>query len=119
VLDETRDEREPRDLAGRGEGARTLARETRLRLASEHTGGTTRADEMIAPEAWFAALRDSARALDSWHRDGERGPRPPGHLRAHSIERVEAGRHGLIHAVHAYVLDPDGRPSRLKRNDAF
>ena len=76
-------------------------------------------NEMIDPQDWFDTLRRSAEALDAWHRDGQRGPRPPGHLRAHSIERVNAAQHGLLHWVHAHVLDPDGRPSRLKRSDTF
>jgi phosphatidylserine/phosphatidylglycerophosphate/cardiolipin synthase-like enzyme len=118
VLDETRDEREPRDPAGLGDGARTFARDTRLRLAGEHTG-TAHADEMIDPQEWFLTLRRSAETLDSWHRDGQRGPRPPGHLRAHVIERVNAAKHGLIHWVHTHILDPDGRPSHLKRRDTF
>jgi phosphatidylserine/phosphatidylglycerophosphate/cardiolipin synthase-like enzyme len=119
ILDETHDEREPRDPAGIGEGARKLARETRLRLGCEHTAGATHPSEMIDPQEWFAALRHSAAAVDAWHRDGEHGPRPPGHLRAHVIERVSAAQHRLLHWIHGHVLDPDGRPSRLKRSDTF
>ena len=118
IIDETRDEREPRDPAGVGDGARVFARETRLRLACEHTGGADR-NGMIDPRQWFAALRHRAEAVDVWHRDGERGPRPPGHLRAHVIERVDAAHHGLVHWAHTHLLDPDGRPSRLKRSDTF
>jgi phosphatidylserine/phosphatidylglycerophosphate/cardiolipin synthase-like enzyme len=119
MLDETLDEREPRDPAGNGDGARQLARETRLRLAHEHTGGVTDLDELIDPRAWFDALRTSAAALDGWHRDGERGPRPPGHLRAHPFQRVNAAQRRVLHWVHALVLDPDGRPARAKRSDSF
>jgi len=119
IVDDTRDEREPRDPAGRGEGARTLARDTRLRLAVEHTAGSVDPDAMIDPEEWFDALRRSAAALDAWHLDGEGATRPPGHLRAHPIERVRARRRGLLHLAHAHVLDPDGRPRALKRRDAY
>lgn len=119
ILDETRDEREPLDPAGLGDHARKLPRNTRLRLADEHTGGATDRNEMIDPGDWFAALRKSAAALDDWHRDGKRGLRPPGHLRAHVVERVGTTRLRLLHWVHAHVLDPDGRPRRLKRSDTF
>jgi len=119
ILDDTRDEREPLDPAGAGDGARKLARDLRLRLAYEHTAGATGADEMIDPRDWFDALRHSAEALDAWHRDDQRGARPPGHLRAHPVERLKPGRHPLLHWAHTHVLDPDGRPARLKRDDTF
>ncbi len=119
VIDETLDEREPRDPAGVGDGARKLAREARLRLAHEHIGGTIEDDAMIDPRDWFAALRHSAETLDRWHRNGRHGARPPGHLRSHVVERLEPGRHPLVHFAHTHVLDPDGRPSDLKRRDGF
>ena len=119
VLDETRDEREPRDPAGLGDGARKFAREARLRLASEHTGGVAEVCEMIDARPWFQMLGRSAETLDTWHRDGQHGPRPPGHLRAHQIERAHAAPHGFLYWVHTHVLDPDGRPSHLKRRDGF
>jgi phosphatidylserine/phosphatidylglycerophosphate/cardiolipin synthase-like enzyme len=119
ILDETADEREPRDLAGLGDGACKFARDARLRLASEHTGGVVEVSDMVDPREWFDALRRSAATLDEWHHSGQRGPRPTGHLRAHPVERVKATGHGVVHWVHAHVLDPDGRPRHLKRRDAF
>ena len=119
ILDETPDERELRDPGGIGDGARKLARDTRLRLACEHTRGAVDADAMIEPHGWFAALRRTAETLDAWYREGEHGPRPPGHLRTHVVERVDVASHGIVHWLHTHVLDPDGRPSRLKRSDTF
>ncbi len=118
ILDQTPDGREPCDPGGLGDGARKLPRETRLRLAGEHTGSAA-VDAMIDPSEWFAALRSSAEALDGWHLDGQREPRPLGHLRAHLMERVDVAEHGLVHWTHTHILDPDGRPTRLKRSDAF
>ena len=119
ILDQTPDERAPADPGGMGDGARKLPRDTRLRLAVEHTVGAVDRDAMIAPEDWFAALKQSAATLDAWHRDGKRGPRPPGHLRAHVIERVDGTPLALAKWAHTKVVDPDGRPSRLKHNDSF
>lgn len=119
IIDETRDEREPRDPAGLGDGARKLARDTRLRLADEHAGGVIDVNEMINPQQWFSALRRSAENLDEWNLNGQRSPRPPGHLRRHTIERNSPAQRRLLRWVHSHVLDPDGRPSHLKRNNSF
>jgi phosphatidylserine/phosphatidylglycerophosphate/cardiolipin synthase-like enzyme len=120
VVDSTRDEREPVDPAGRGERARRLARDTRLSLAAEHLGRERGDDhDLVDPDAWFAALRGSAKALDAWHAGGARGERPPGHLREHPVERVRGWRrigHGVVHRL---LLDPDGRPRALRRADTL
>ncbi len=96
----------------------TLARATRLRFASEHLQRTEAAG-IVDPDRWFDAFRASAAALDAWHRDGRRGPRPAGHLRVHTAERVPwLGRLGFDF-VHRVVLDPDGRPRRLRRAGVY
>lgn len=119
IIDETRDVRDPRDPAGLGDGARKLARDTRLQLAHEHTCGVIDVNEMIDPSQWFAALRTSAETLDQWHLNEKRGPRPPGHLRHHKIERIKPTQQRVLQWVHSHVLDPDGRPSHLKRTNSF
>src|SRR5204863_8734068 len=70
VLDATRDEREPRDPAGTGDGARTLARDLRLILAREHLDlpdGGSRDDDLLDPDRFVETIVASARALDEWH----------------------------------------------------
>jgi phosphatidylserine/phosphatidylglycerophosphate/cardiolipin synthase-like enzyme len=118
LVDGRRDERTPVDPGGRGEGARKLARDVRVSLAAEHLGRAgDGGDDLVDPDAWFAALRDAAHALDEWHAGGRHGPRPPGHLRVHPVERVRGVRrfgHGLAHRA---LLDPDGRPRELRRAD--
>jgi hypothetical protein len=100
-----------------GEGARTFARDLRLRLAREHldrAADGSEDDDLIDPERFIAALTASARALDDWHADGRRGPRPPGRLRPHRAERL--GRVTRLWATPLYrlLVDPDGRPLRLR-----
>ncbi len=115
ILDATVDEREPRDPTGRGDGARKLPRDTRLRLACEHLGvAESDAGDLVDPIAFFDAVCERADRVDEWHRAGRRGARPPGHLRRHPPDRVDTPARSLLHAAHAVVLDPDGRPRELR-----
>jgi phosphatidylserine/phosphatidylglycerophosphate/cardiolipin synthase-like enzyme len=120
VIDGRRDGRAPADPAGLGDGARVLARDTRLRLAAEHLGRSSDdVADLADPTSWFEALRARAAALDSWYRRGEAGERPAGHLREHPVERVRGTRRWGRGVLHAVLLDPDGRPRRLRRRNAF
>jgi phosphatidylserine/phosphatidylglycerophosphate/cardiolipin synthase-like enzyme len=119
VIDSRLDPRQPHDPGGVGDGARVLARATRIRLAAEHLGRTAGdVDDLADPSSWFDALRAGADALDGWHRFGS-GPRPPGHLREHPFERVRGTRRWGRGVAHRLLLDPDGRPRRLSRHDRF
>ena len=114
ILDSTLDEREPVDPAGCGDGARRLPRETRLRLAREHLGLGSEPDDLIDPKSFFDAFRERADRLDEWIRGGRRGPRPGGHVRNHPQDHVAPAKRPAARAVHAGVLDPDGRPRDLR-----
>ena len=79
----------PTDPGGLGDGARRLARDTRLQpLARAPRARRRRRRRPRRPGAGFAALARSAAALDAWHDSGKSGPRPPGHLRRHHPEHV-------------------------------
>ncbi|WP_138735953.1 phospholipase D family protein [Modestobacter excelsi] len=122
VLDTTPDEREPRDPAGTGFGARVLARDLRLRLAREHLGRAVDggADgDLLDPEEFVAALERSATALEEWHDGGRAGPRPAGQLRPHRPEKLSRLARLWATPVYRLVNDPDGRPLRLRRAKEF
>ncbi|TQK50129.1 phosphatidylserine/phosphatidylglycerophosphate/cardiolipin synthase-like enzyme [Streptomyces sp. SLBN-118] len=124
VLDGTRDPWEPRDPGGLGDGARTFARNLRLELSREHldrgeTDAAHTPDVLCDPGSAFDAFAETAAALDSWCDRGQRGPRPPGRLRTYHPPRLSRTVKALSLPLYRLVVDPDGRPLRLRRHNSY
>ncbi|MCU1430173.1 MAG: phospholipase [Actinomycetia bacterium] len=118
VVDEQLDARDPADPGGHGDGARVLARDTRLRLWREHLergDGDNATDDLIDPTRGFAVLRAAADALDDWHAAGRVGPRPASRLRNHDPGRVQWWAEWWAEPAYRVIVDPDGRPWRARR----
>jgi phosphatidylserine/phosphatidylglycerophosphate/cardiolipin synthase-like enzyme len=118
ILDAERDTRDPADPAGLGDGARAFARELRLTLMREHLG-VGDDTSLLDPAEAFDRVRRAADELDGWHAAGRKGPRPTGRLRNHRLPDVRWWERWWARPIYRAVVDPDGRPSEMRRRDAF
>ncbi len=71
------------------------------------------------PDALFAAFRESADALQSWHDTGRRGPRPPGRVRPLAPAPLSRRTRLWAGPLCRIVYDPDGRPRSMRRRHDF
>ncbi len=119
VIDNRRDQREPRVLDRFDHGARVFARELRLQLCGEHLDRDSADDDLVDPEMVFAAFADAAGQLQRWHDDGQPGPRPPGRLRPYLTPRQSVTTRLWATPLYRTVYDPDARPRSLRRRHRF
>ena len=104
------------------------ARQLRLTLAAEHLDrelGDPSDDvsevmaDCLEPADMFATYAASAARLDAWHAGGRIGPRPAGRLRRVQQSRLGPMARAVASVPYSHLHDPDGRPRRLRRANAF
>jgi phosphatidylserine/phosphatidylglycerophosphate/cardiolipin synthase-like enzyme len=92
-----------------------FARDVRLRLLREHLDRAEDGSEdarLADPNDAVGEIISSAEALEAWHESGRQGPRPPGRLRPHRIERVDPLTRLWAEPAYRMIYDPDGRSYR-------
>lgn len=117
ILDSRRDPRAPHDPAGLGDGARVFARDLRLELLREHLDRPQDGSDdagLLDPVEAFETVRRRATTLEQWYADGGQGERPPGRLRPHHVADPPRWQRTLLVPAYRAVVDPDGRPPRMK-----
>ena len=107
------------DTTAGPEASRPLPHSLRLQLWAEHLGLDQNDTRLHAPEAGLKLWNAAADALDHWHQTGSRSPRPKGHVRHHSTQPVTALQRLWADPVNRLLVDPDGRPRKMRGTHRF
>jgi phosphatidylserine/phosphatidylglycerophosphate/cardiolipin synthase-like enzyme len=108
VLDTSADNKEGR-----------LARDLRLQLWAEHLHLDPSDPRLRDQAAGLKLWNSTAEALDQWHNSDRSGPRPVGQVRHHTTEPVASIHRLWATPISRFVVDPDGRPRRLRGTARF
>jgi phosphatidylserine/phosphatidylglycerophosphate/cardiolipin synthase-like enzyme len=104
------------------------ARHLRLTLAAEHLDRLTQVSERglddamgdcLEPADMYDAYASSAAALETWHRGGRAGRRPPGRLRPIPLPPLSRFTRAWARYPLDVIHDPDGRPAPIRDVQEF
>ena len=99
--------------------SRSLAHKLRLQLWAEHLGMEEGDVRLEDPAEGLALWNASASALERWHDAGRGAPRPAGQVRHHTVEPVSRLQRLWADPLNRLIVDPDGRPRRLRGTPRF
>ena len=119
VFDPTAANREPPGTDTGHDASRPLAHGLRLQLWAEHLGLDQNDPRLDDPAAGLKLWNTTADALDHWHESGRPRPRPTGHVRHHTLEPVSPLQRLWADPISRLVVDPDGRPRRMRGTTEF
>jgi phosphatidylserine/phosphatidylglycerophosphate/cardiolipin synthase-like enzyme len=102
-----------------GSPGANLARDLRLELWAEHLGLDRDDPRLLDTAKGLALWKSSAGALDGWHSSRSRSARPVGQVRHHRTEPVTRLQRLWADPLNRVVIDPDGRPRRLRGTSDF
>jgi phosphatidylserine/phosphatidylglycerophosphate/cardiolipin synthase-like enzyme len=119
VVDTTAANRQPPAGDTGPDASRPLAHRLRLQLWAEHLGLDQNDPQLQDPAAGLEVWNTAADALDHWHETGHRSPRPIGHVRHHTPDPVPPLQRFWADPISRLVMDPDGRPRRLRGTTQF
>ncbi|UKA59468.1 phospholipase D family protein [Arthrobacter sp. FW306-2-2C-D06B] len=119
VLDTTADNGDLPGIDTGHDASGPLARGLRLQLWAEHLGLDQDDPRIHDPAAGLKLWKTSADALDNWHETGRRSHRPTGNVRHHTPEPVSSLQRLWADPISRFVVDPDGRPRRLRGTTRF
>ncbi|MFF1635282.1 phospholipase D family protein [Leifsonia sp. NPDC058248] len=119
VIDTSAHAQEPSGTRAGDDHEDGLARDLRLRLWAEHLSVDRNDPRLLDPAAGLELWNTAADALDHWHETAHHSPRPDGRVRHHVPEPVSRIQRLWADPVNRILIDPDGRPRRLRGTTRF
>jgi phosphatidylserine/phosphatidylglycerophosphate/cardiolipin synthase-like enzyme len=101
------------------EASHSLAHSLRLQLWAEHLGLDQNDPQLHDPAAGLGLWKATADSLDQWHKTGGGPPRPRGQVRHHHPHPVSPLRRLWANPVNRLLVDPDGRPRKMRGTTQF
>jgi phosphatidylserine/phosphatidylglycerophosphate/cardiolipin synthase-like enzyme len=108
-----------RSAEGENHESSGIARVLRRQLWAEHLGLQPADPALDDQSAGLDLWNASAESLDDWYASGHRTPRPDGRVRRHETESVSPIQRLWAVPMSRLVVDPDGRPRRMRVRKQF